>query len=80
MNLGEDILLHLYRILISLRPLGPGVRVPRPHQYETGQEIMIKVQKTPIIGFRKPKTKEYKCTVMEEGADGVVCNIVSQKR
>ncbi len=80
MNLGEDILLHLYRILISLRPLGLDVRVPRPYQYEIGQEIMIKVQKTQIIGFREPKTKEYKCTVMGEGADGVVCNIVSQKQ
>ncbi|PBK66878.1 hypothetical protein ARMSODRAFT_977042 [Armillaria solidipes] len=52
------------------RPSGLDVRVPRPHQYEIGQEIIIKVQKTQIIGG--PKTKEYKCTVIGEGADGVV--------
>ncbi|SJL02373.1 uncharacterized protein ARMOST_05700 [Armillaria ostoyae] len=60
------------------RPSGLDVRVPRPHQYEIGQEIIIKVQKTQIIGG--PKTKEYKYTVIGEGADGVVCSIFSQKR
>ncbi|KAK0461750.1 uncharacterized protein EV420DRAFT_126593 [Desarmillaria tabescens] len=61
-------------LLGECRPFGLDRRV---HQYTTGQKITIQV-KSSTLGVSK--TKEYECTVIGEGRDGVVCQLYSEKQ
>ncbi|KAK0491383.1 hypothetical protein IW261DRAFT_85821 [Armillaria novae-zelandiae] len=65
----------LYFLLGECRPYG-ALEI-RTHQYRKGQKIIIKV-KSSIMGV--PKNKEYECTVIGEGRDGVACELYSEKQ
>ncbi|KAK0499696.1 hypothetical protein EDD18DRAFT_859650 [Armillaria luteobubalina] len=62
----------LYFLLGECRPYG--LLEPRT-QYTKGQKIIIKV-KSSTMGISK--NKEYECTVIGQGRDGVACALVSE--
>lgn len=65
----------LYFLLGECRPYG--LLELRTPQYTKGQKIIIKV-KSSTMGVSK--NKEYECTVIGEGRDGVACELYSEKQ
>ncbi len=68
------VLLRESHVLILFRPYGIERRTPR---YTKGEKIIIKV-KSSTMGVSK--NKEYECTVIGEGRDGVACELYSEKQ